>query len=112
MPEASPFLASIAEFSRVVLYNTPSEKLRCLQSLLVMLRSQAFESSQKDEIISMDDELPIIVYVTLMAEVENIYAEIQFVEDFITNDEALENEKKIITNIRVSLDYIAREWKL
>lgn len=60
----------------------------------------------------MDDELPIIVFITLMCGIKDLYAEIQFIEDYIVNDQNIENEKKGLTNLKVSLDYIANEWKL
>ena len=57
----------------------------------------------------MDDELPILIWVALMSEVPNLYAKIYFVDDYI---QEIENEKRILTNLRVSLDYISKEWKL
>jgi hypothetical protein len=74
----------------------------------------------KEELSTMDDELPIIIYIVLMSEFRNQYAEIQFVDDFSNTDSSIESERRVLTNIRVqsinltkvSLDYIANEWAI
>lgn len=50
---------------------------------MVLVRGVAFECNQKEEIIAMDDELPILIWVVLMSDVKNLYAKIYFVDDYI-----------------------------
>ena len=58
----------------------------------------------------MDDELPIIIYLTVYTSIEDLYARVMLLEDYVRNDPSLESERRIITNIKVSLDYINKEW--
>jgi len=58
----------------------------------------------------MDDELPIVIYIILMADVENLFTELSIVEDFVEMDPAIESEKRFLTNIRVAGEYISKEW--
>ena len=55
----------------------------------------------KEEIASMDEELPILIYVVLHCNVANIAAELSYVDDFVQLDPALESEKRLMTNIKV-----------
>ncbi|CAD8086176.1 unnamed protein product [Paramecium primaurelia] len=104
-----PYFEAINELKLINLYKTPTEMLKQFQYVLVLIRGVAFECNQKEEIIAMDDELPILIWVALISDVPNLYAKIQFVDDYI---QEIENEKRILTNLRVSLDYISKEWKL
>lgn len=55
--------------------------------------AEALELSKaREELVTMDDELPIIIYVILMSQFDNQYAEINFVDDFAATDETIENE--------------------
>ena len=76
------------------------------------MRSYILEySSGKDELISMDDELPIIIYVTTQINIENLYAELSMLNDYIKctmKDDLVEN--KMITNLLSSLIYICKKW--
>ena len=46
----------------------------------------------KEELSSMDDELPVCIYVMLVCQTPNIFAEISLVEDFVDLDPYIENE--------------------
>ncbi|CAD8170217.1 unnamed protein product [Paramecium pentaurelia] len=104
-----PYFEAINELKLISFYKTPTEMLKQFQYVLVLIRGVAFECNQKEEIIAMDDELPILIWIALMSDVPNLYAKIFFVDDYI---QEIENEKRILTNLRVSLDYISKEWKL
>ena len=58
----------------------------------------------------MDDELPIVIYIILIADVENLFTELSMVEDFVEMDPAIESEKRFLTNLRVAGEYISKEW--
>lgn len=55
----------------------------------------------KEEIASMDEELPILIYVVLNCKVDNIAAELNFVDDYVQLDPTLESEKRLMTNVKV-----------
>jgi len=58
----------------------------------------------------MDEELPIMIYILLHAKLDNAAAELNFVDDYVQFDPTLESEKRLMTNLRVSVQYIADEW--
>ena len=68
-------------------------------------------TSGKDELISMDDELPIIIYIVTQVNIGNIFAELNLVDDYIKTsmrDELMQN--KMVTNMLNSLIYMVKTW--
>ncbi len=57
----------------------------------------------KEEILTMDDELPIFIFVVLQTEVRNLMAEVCLVEDYINYSTDLDNERRLLINLRVRL---------
>lgn len=53
----------------------------------------------KVEIDSMDIELPLLMYVALIARIENLPAELAFAEDYLDLDASMESEKRLMTNV-------------
>jgi len=48
------------------------------------MRSNFLEyTSGKDELISMDDELPIIIYIVTQINIRNIFVELNMLDDYI-----------------------------
>jgi hypothetical protein len=68
-------------------------------------------TSCKDELISMDDELPIIIYIVTQVDIENLFAELNMVDDYLKTsmrDELVQN--KMVTNMLSSLIYVSKKW--
>ena len=66
----------------------------------------------KCELDSMDDELPIIIYIATQLNVGNLFAELYMIDDYIKcslRDKLVQN--KMVTNLLSSLLYISKEWK-
>ena len=63
------------------------------------------------EIDSMDDELPIIIYISTQLNVKNLLAELTMVDDYIKSsmrDDLVQN--KMVTNLLSSLLYLSKSW--
>ena len=78
------------------------------------MRSRFLEyTSGKDELISMDDELPIIIYIVTQVNIGNIFVELNMVDDYIKTsmkDEIMQN--KMVTNMLSSLIYLVKTWDI
>ena len=65
----------------------------------------------KFELESMDDELPIIIFITTQVKVNNLLAELNMVDDYIKcsmRDNLVQN--KMVTNLLSSLIYLSKSW--
>lgn len=61
----------------------------------------------------MDDVLPLTIYVVAMADLSHIFSEYNIMEDYLSiNDRGFDFERKLLTNLDVSIKYICEEWEL
>ncbi len=55
----------------------------------------------KLELSTMDDELPLTIYVLSQTKVANLMAELSLIDDYIRFFQEYESELRLITNLRV-----------
>ena len=88
------------------------KKFEILTDASLEIRTCVLEySNGKYELDSMDDELPIIIYIATQVKVVNLFAELNIVDDYfriISRDELIQN--KMITNLLSSLMFITKMW--
>jgi hypothetical protein len=61
----------------------------------------------------MDDVLPLTIYVVAMADLTHIASEFNIMEDYLSiYDRGFDFERKLLTNLDVSIKYINSEWEL
>jgi len=110
-PHLIPYIDAINELSKLSKLKSPREKLGTLLMMHSLMKSAVVDFHKgKEEVCSMDEELPIMIYILLHARLENAAAELNFVDDYVQFDPTLESEKRLMTNLRVSIQYIADEW--
>jgi hypothetical protein len=68
------------------------------------MKNAALEKNQ--EILSMDDELPIILYILLNFKAENLMSQLNMIDDWLSIEGELENEKRILMNYKVILNFL------
>jgi hypothetical protein len=61
----------------------------------------------------MDDVLPLIIYLVAESDLTHPATEFAILEDYLKfNDKGLDMERKLMTNLEVSVQYINHEWEL
>jgi len=111
-PHLVPYIDAINELGKLSRLKSPREKLGILLMMHSLMKSAVVDFHKgKEEMYSMDDELPIMIYILLRANLKNGFAEFSFVDDYVQFDHTLESEKRLMTNLKVSLQYIADEWE-
>ena len=110
--ETIPYKNVIDILGMIPLEKCLTKKFEILTSASLEIRICAFEySNGKHELESMDDELPIIIYIATQIKAVNIFAELKILEDYfkiISRDDLIQN--KMITNLLSSLMYITKSW--
>ena len=107
-----PYKNAIESVNKVSYEKDIKNKFKILTHSSLEMRSYILDfTSGKDELVSMDDELPITIYITTQLNVENIFAELNMVDDYIKctmKDDLVQN--KMVTNLLSSLLYINKNW--
>jgi len=110
--EPIPFKLVIEKANTIPLEKCLKNKFKILTQCSLEIRSCILEyTGGKHELESMDDELPIIIYLVTQINVGNLFAELNMIDDYIKcsmRDELIQN--KMVTNLLSSLTYVSNKW--
>ena len=112
--EAMPYKNVIENLNKIIFEKSLKKKFQILTQCSLEMRIRFLEyTSGKDELISMDDELPVIIYIVTQVNIGNIFVELNMVDDYIKTsmrDELMQN--KMVTNMLSSLIYVVKTWNI
>ena len=112
--ENIPFKYVIDKINKIYFEKSIKQKFEAMTQASLELRNCILEYTNcKFELDSMDDELPIIIYIATQLKVNNLFAELYMIDDYIKcslRDNLVQN--KMVTNLLSSLFYISNEWKM
>ena len=107
-----PFKPVIENINKIQLEKCLKNKFKIITQCSLEIRNCILEyTGGKYELESMDDELPIIIYLVTQIKVDNLFAELNMIDDYIKctmRDELVQN--KMVTNLLSSLNYISHKW--
>ena len=110
--EVIPYKSVIDIINMVPFEKSLKKKFEILTQSSLEIRTSILEySNGKYELDSMDDELPIIIYITTQVKVPNLFAELYIVDEYIKSilrDEFIQN--KMVTNLISSMMFICHNW--
>lgn len=97
-----PYESAINEANKLNDVQSPCEKLAILLMANSMMKTCVVDFHKgKLELNTMDDELPLTIYVLSQTKIQNLMAELNFVDDYIRFFQEYESEVRLITNLRV-----------
>ena len=107
-----PLMPVIENINKLQLEKCLKNKFKIITQSSLEIRNCILEyTGGKYELESMDDELPIIIYLVTQINIENLFAELYMIDDYIKctmRDELIQN--KMVTNLLSSLSYISLKW--
>ena len=110
--EEVPFKSAIENANKIPLEKCLKNKFKILTQCSLEIRKCILEcTGGKHELESMDDELPIIIYLVTQIDVYNLFAELNMIDDYIKctmRDDLIQN--KMVTNLLSSLNYVSNKW--
>ena len=108
-----PYKSTIDCINKIEFEQSPVEKLDTLINAGLELRNTILGSNAgKSELNSMDDELPIFIYLATQMNLKNSSAEFHFVEDYLKFCENEISESKVLTNLMSAVLFINNGWNL
>ena len=110
--EQIPFKVTIELINKIEYEQVPKKKFETLTQSALELRNSILDYTKgKSELESMDDELPLCMYLVTQIKVSNFLAELNLVQDYIQyslRDKMIQN--KVVTNLISSALYIMESW--
>ena len=111
--DKQPFKYVIDIINKITFEKSLKRKFETITQASLELRNCVLDYTNcKFELESMDDELPITIYITTQINVDNLFAELFMIDDYIKfslRDTTKQN--KMVTNLLSSLMYISKDWK-
>ena len=110
--EQEPFKSVINIINQISFEKFLHKKFEILTQASLEIRKCILEYTDgKFELESMDDELPIIIFISTQVKVDNLLAELNMIDDYIKcsmRDNLVQN--KMVTNLLSSLMYLSKSW--
>ena len=107
-----PYKNVIENINKISYEKYIKNKFKILTQSSLEMRSSILEyTSGKSELVSMDDELPIIIYITTQININNFFAELNMIDDYVKcsmRDDLVQN--KMVTNLLSGLIFINKNW--
>lgn len=112
--DSLPYLEAIKCIERIQTYQSPRDKLKSIGESFACLKTAIVDHWKgKVELQTMDDVLPLTIYVVAMADLSHPASEYNIMDDYLrVYDKGFEYEKKLLTNFDVSIRYVNSEWEL
>ena len=99
----NPYESAVSALNEIAGMTTPLEKLNCLLKMAALLQTEILDYWKgKVELESMDQELPLLIYVLSRSEVPSLTAELRFLLDYVGNGDEFEDEQRLLVNCEVS----------
>ena len=107
-----PYKTVIENVNKLSYEKYLKNKFEILTQSSLEMRSCILEyTNGKDDLESLDDELPIVVYIVTQINIENIFAELNMLDDYIKcsmRDDLVQN--KMVTNLLSGAIFISKQW--
>ena len=107
-----PFKITIELINKIEYEQVPKKKFETLTESALELRNSILDYTKgKSELESMDDELPLCMYLVTQIKVSNFLAELNLIQDYLQytlRDKMIQN--KVVTNLISSTLYIIDSW--
>ena len=110
--EQEPFKSVVNIIEQIKIEKFLHKKFEILTQASLEIRKCILEYTDgRFELESMDDELPIIIFISTQVKVDNFIAELNMLDDYIKcsmRDNLVQN--KMVTNLLSSLLYLTKSW--
>ena len=112
-PLCLPFKSTIDNMNKIEYEQNPNMKFNTLIEAGLELRNTVLGNNNgKNDLNSMDDELPIFIYCSTQINTKNAPAEYHMIEDYIKYSNLNLDESKVLINSMGAILYISKEWNL
>lgn len=107
----SQYVDAINELEKIQYCKTPRDKLDCLVMAHSSMRGAVVKYTKaKVDIESMDDELPITIFIVSRVKNLQFFSHLQYISSYLNCKEESDHQQKMVENLIVGVEYICKEW--
>ena len=114
---SKPYQSAVDVLADLPELQTPIEKVNVFLKMAALLQTEILDYWKgKTELESMDQELPLLIFVLGRSVVPGLLAEIRFLLDYIGTDDGFESEQHLLVNCEVNTrqmagKYLVTKWE-
>ncbi|CAG9316248.1 unnamed protein product [Blepharisma stoltei] len=106
-----PYIQAIETLNSIGIQHTPLGKINCLLQTATLMKTAVVDYWKgKEELETMDDQLPVIIYIVSQTTVQDLPSDLNFLQDYIHLGFGFDNEQRLLINFDGAVKYIADEW--
>lgn len=107
---AQSYVHSTECLNKITTQATPLDKLNCLLEAMTSMKTSVLEHSKgKLELLTMDDQLPVVIFIVSQVTDPFLVPQISLLKDYVSDSIGLDNELCIVINIDSAILYLANE---
>ena len=105
-----PYESAIESFNMLQTCQTPLDKLNAVLEGVTLMKTSVLDYWRgKQELSTMDDQLPVLIYIVSQVKATAFVAQIGFLKDYIKESFGFDNEFKILTDVDSAISFIIKE---
>ena len=108
----APYGSAIESFNMVQVCQTPLDKLNSLLEGVTFMKTCVVDYWKgKLELSTMDDQLPVMIYIVSQVKAPTFVSQIILLKDYISGSLGFDNETKLLTDIDSAISFIIKDLK-
>lgn len=102
-----PYSTAIECLNGTEKYTSPIDKLNCILESTTHMKTTVIDYWKgKQELETMDDQLPVIIFIVFKVTIPTFPAQIEFLLDYTRANNGMDNEHRLLINYDAAISYI------
>jgi Vacuolar sorting protein 9 (VPS9) domain len=108
--DKNPYLSAIENLNSLDKHTSPIEKLNCILESATNMKTTVIDYWKgKEELETMDDQLPVIIFIVCKTNLDSLPAQIEFLIDYTRFNTGVDNEHRLLINYDAAISYIIND---
>lgn len=104
---ANPYMMAIESLNNLEKHTSPVDKLNCILESTTHMKTTVIDYWKgKQELETMDDQLPVIIFIVFKVSIESFPAQIEFLIDYTRTNSGMDNENRLLINYDAAISFI------
>lgn len=105
-----PYIAAIESLNSLEKHSSPIEKLNCILESTTHMKTLVIDYWKgREELETMDDQLPVIIFIVCRTSTPSFPGQIEFLIDYTRCNASMDNENRLLINYDAAISFIVND---
>ena len=105
-----PYLSAIESLNGLDKHSSPIDKLNCILESTTNMKTTVIDYCKgREELETMDDQLPVIIFIVCKTGMDTLPAQIEFLIDYTRCNPSMDNENRLLINYDAAISFIVND---